>query len=334
MREGGTMVESGKHWRALMVFILLVLGLVAPSLWAAPAKVTFGMTAKQGGYWPIYIGQDMGFFADEGVTLDIVVTQRSSTETQAVLSGSLDISSGTPDGFLLALAKGQRTQAVFALRNAPAYSLIGAKGLTSIAQLKGKLIGVSAVTSSDAFFVRKMLASAGLTEADYSLVAVGGTPNRVAALQSGAIAAALIDQPQDFQLLGAGFVRLGLSVDVVRDYAWAWGVVRTDWATSNRDVLVRFLRGLRRSVQWFYDSSNRSKAISILSKETGVSAADAEATYDLWVKTKLLVPDLVPSGAGLVALEDLMTANGQFAGAQPPSPEQFINLIYLDEAKR
>jgi ABC-type nitrate/sulfonate/bicarbonate transport system substrate-binding protein len=292
------------------------------------------MTAKQGGYWPIYIGQDMGFFANHGINLDIVITQKSSTETEAVLSGSLDVSSGTPDGFLIALAKGQSTEAIFALRNAPSYSLIAASGIQHVSDLKGKLIGVSAVTSSDAFFVKQMLANDGLSESDYSLIAIGGTPARVAALQSGAIQAALIDQPQDFALISAGFGRLGLSIDVVKDYAWAWGVVRSDWAAANQDAVVRFLKALRQSVTWFYDPANRQQAIDILVRETGVSADDASSTYDIWSKSKELVPDSAPSPTGLQALESFMTANGQFSGLQAPAATQFINVTYLNQASQ
>jgi ABC-type nitrate/sulfonate/bicarbonate transport system substrate-binding protein len=298
----------------------------------ANITITFGETALQAGYWPMYIAQAKGFFQKQKLTVTTVITQNSANDTAAVLSGSLLVSTGTPDGFLLALAKGQQVRAVFALRNAPAYSLLVGKNIDSWADLKGHRIGVSAVTSSDAFFIQKMLAAHGLQSNDYQLIAVGGTPARVAALQSGGISASLIDQPQDFALEGQGYKSLGVSSDVVHDYAWAWGVVTQAYASKHRAAVVRLIKGLQNAVTWFYNPAHRAEAIAILAKATSVKTQDAAATYDLWVQKKVLVPNLQPSRPGLLALQGLMVSSGEAKGVTLPTPSQFIDTSYLKAA--
>lgn len=298
----------------------------------ANITITFGETAQQAGYWPLYIAQAKGFFRAQKLTVTTVVTQNSANDTAAVLSGSLLVSTGTPDGFLLALAKGQQVRAVFAIRNAPAYSLIVGKNINTWSDLQGKRIGVSAVTSSDAFFIQKMLAAHGLQSNDYQLISVGGTPARVAALQSGGISASLIDQPQDFALEGQGYKSLGVSSDVVKDYAWAWGVVTQAYASKHRAAVVRLIKGLQNAVTWFYNPAHRAQAIAILAQATSVSTQNAAATYDLWVQKKVLVPNLQPSVPGLLALEGLMQSSGEARGVTLPTPGQFMDLSYLKAA--
>jgi ABC-type nitrate/sulfonate/bicarbonate transport system substrate-binding protein len=301
---------------------------------SGPAQVRFAMTSRVAGFWPLYIAQRKGFFQKEGVNLKIITVGRSSVQSQVLLSGSVDVVSGTPDGMLLARSKGKDIVAVAAFRNAPVASLVVLKDIKKLGDLKGKRIAVSEPTGSDSFFVREMLRSAGLTERDYQLVTVGGTPNRAAALESGGVAAALLDQPQDFVLASKGFPRLATTMDHVRDYAWSWVTVRGAWAKQNKDSLVRFLCGLRMGSAWFYDPANRGEAISILSQELGVSTAAAGETYDLWVRVQELAPGMRPSAAGLEQLQRFMTSNNRFEGATPPSPSTFIDLTYLEEAEK
>src|SRR3954468_9677263 len=66
----------------------------APLPAAAPVPVTlnFGVTSPLGVYWADYVGIDKGFYAQEGLNLDIVLTSASVGATQALAGGSLDIS--------------------------------------------------------------------------------------------------------------------------------------------------------------------------------------------------------------------------------------------------
>ena len=326
------------HWLAV-VLLLTLTGCAGTqgaggSDTAGSTEVRFAMTSRVAGFWPLYIAQQKGFFQQEGVDLKIITVAQSSVQSQVLLSGSVDVVSGTPDGMLLARSRGEDVVAVAAFRNAPVASLVVSTDVKSLGDLKGKRIAVSEPTGSDSFFVREMLRSAGLTERDYQLVTVGGTPNRAAALESGGVAASLLDQPQDFVLARKGFRRLANTMDHVRDYAWSWVTVRGGWAKQNKESLVRFLCGLRTGSAWFYDPANREEAIDILAQELGVSAADAGDTYELWVRVRELAPGMQPSAAGLEQLQRFMTSNKRFEGAAPPAPSTFIDLAYLEEAAK
>ncbi|HEY7060492.1 MAG TPA: ABC transporter substrate-binding protein [Chloroflexota bacterium] len=63
----------------------------APTVPPAPVTLNFGTTSPLGTYWVDYVGIDKGFYAQEGLTLDIVLTGASVGATQALAGGSLDI---------------------------------------------------------------------------------------------------------------------------------------------------------------------------------------------------------------------------------------------------
>lgn len=59
--------------------------------------------------------------------------------------------------------------------------------------------------------------------------------------------------------------------------------VNTTWAKTHADLVVAFLNAHVQSVQWLYDSSNRSRAIDILARETNAAPEDAAKLYDAYV---------------------------------------------------
>ena len=79
---------------------------VAATAPPAPVTLDFGTTSPLGTYWVDYVGIDKGFYAQEGLTLDIVLTGASVGATQALAGGSLDISNHSPDSAIIADEKG------------------------------------------------------------------------------------------------------------------------------------------------------------------------------------------------------------------------------------
>ncbi|HLH27144.1 MAG TPA: ABC transporter substrate-binding protein, partial [Chloroflexota bacterium] len=162
---------------------------------AALIPVRYSITSRTAGNWQDYVAARKGWFAENGVDPDIVVTGTTVVSVQSLASGSTDISYITADSAIAAVEKGADIVAVWGGQNLPVYSLVVQPQITSYEQLRGTTIGVSALSSGDAFFVQKMMERAGLRlQEDYDLLPAGGTPERYAALKSGTIAGALLVQ--------------------------------------------------------------------------------------------------------------------------------------------
>jgi len=296
---------------------------------AALIPVRYSITSRTAGNWQDYVAARKGWFAENGVDPDIVVTGTTVVSVQSLASGSTDISYITADSAIAAVEKGADIVAVWGGQNLPVYSLVVQPQITSYEQLRGTTIGVSALSSGDAFFVQKMMERAGLRlQEDYDLLPAGGTPERYAALKSGTIAGALLVQPFDTRIVKDGFRRLALSTEAVRYYSWNALWVRRDWARANEDTLLRVLRAMRKAHAWLYDPNNREEAIDILASELHAERDEASDAYDL-----LIEQGTAFSRQGEIPEEAMQTPVEFLAGrgdipSPPPPPSKYIDMSY------
>jgi ABC-type nitrate/sulfonate/bicarbonate transport system substrate-binding protein len=300
---------------------------------AGATSISVAVYGMHASYWPLYAAQDSGCFVDNDLEVDLVVPQAGSGITQAVVSGSVQLGIGTPDGFILAQSEGQGVHAVAALQNNPIGSLLVPPGSDFPENVRGDLVAVSNEKSGDAYLTRKLLADAGLAEGEYSFVNAGGTPDRAAALSGGGVQAALIGQPQDIPLIAKGYERVGLAADVVADFAWQWAVAQDEWAEANPEALADFLGCVTEATAWWYDPANADAAVALLADTSGADLAAAQATYDLWQETDAFSADLRPSQAAYEGTLDFMNSVDLLDGRKAATFDEFIDTSYLEDAE-
>lgn len=170
---------------------------------AAVAAPTIGWTQSQpkvtiavGGknllyYLPLTIAETQGFFKDEGLDFTIVDFAGGSRALQAVIGGSADVVSGAFEHTINMQAKGQFLRE-FALQGRVPQVVLGVNPKTmpnyrTVADLKGKKVGVTAPGSSTNVMLNFVLARAGLKPTDVSVIGVGAGNGAVAAMRSGQI---------------------------------------------------------------------------------------------------------------------------------------------------
>jgi ABC-type nitrate/sulfonate/bicarbonate transport system substrate-binding protein len=184
-----------------------------------------------------------------------------------------------------------RTIAVV-LRRAP-YVLIGQPNVRSPEELKGKRIGVSSVGGMSAYLVREIIARSGLNpDRDVTLLAIGGTSARVAALLGGTIDAALVVAPDNYALERKGYRRLLLASDYV-NYPLSGVAASVDFLARNKPVAVSFLKALLEGAK--FTRENKSDAVRFIKKYLKVPDDEAEKSYDFLIKE--MPPDLLPEDA-------------------------------------
>lgn len=304
----------------------------APTAAPAPANIEFGMVVPVAHYWGLWIADDRGFLRDEGLTIEITVTETPSKAIQALVGGSLDITGGPPDAVVLANQRGGDLAIVAGQNNRAAYSFIVGSDIQGYPDLRGKQFAVSDLHDGSVVLMRRMLSANGIRLEEYSLVPVGGSAARVGAVQNGQAAGAMVGQPQDFRAVDAGLKSLGFSTSVAPNYLFEVAAVRRDWARANEDRLVRYLRAYARACRWLYDPANRAEAIRILAAGTRTDEAVAEKTYALYIDELQAIPrNGEVSLPGMAAVLEAMLDVGTLEGPAPP-PERFVDESYLRKA--
>jgi len=142
-------------------------------------------------YLPLSIAEGLGFFKSEGLEVTIADFAGGSRALQAVVGGSADVVSGAFEHTLNMQAKGQRLRA-FVLQGRAPQVVLGVNPKTmpnykTVADLKGKKIGVTAPGSSTNVMANFVLAKAGIKPSDVSIIGVGAASGAVAAMRSGQI---------------------------------------------------------------------------------------------------------------------------------------------------
>src|ERR1700761_7343651 len=192
-------------FRAALCGVLL---LSAPA--QAADKVIAGSLGGQAPLWAIYVAVHKGFFAAEGLDLELNFGQSGAAVTQQLTGGSLDValSVGITDP-IRAIEKGAPLALIRIVGNAAPYVLIGKPELKSIADLKGKTISTGADNDITTVYFERMMTANGLKKGDYTTLPAGVAAARFAALKAGVVDAAVVLPPVNFQAGKAGLVTLG-----------------------------------------------------------------------------------------------------------------------------
>ena len=318
---------------APLILALIILGGTAGAQSSRDEKyVIIGTTSKTVGYMAPWVGKIKGFFQSEGVRVDIPILRSATTGIQALVGGSTQFDATTVDAMISAVDKGQELEVIGGIINGATYRLVATKKFQSFKDLKGATIGVSSLTSGSTVLLRLMLEKNGLNyPRDYTLLSMGGTPERFAALESGRMDATLLAAPLSYKAVDLGFTKLGDVHEYVKHYQLSGLVVTRRWARDNQDTVKKVLRGLIRSFQWLHQ--NREEAVSLISSELKLERRYAEAGWEEYVRSNAWPPKGEIDIEGVKTQIQILAQINKQAGPLPP-PERYANLSYLKAAQK
>ena len=295
--------------------------------------INYGNIVLTASTWPFLIAEQEGFFVKESIDFKRVIGGNTTATTQALVGGSTDIAQMNLVNLLGANSAGADLVVIAGDSTVPIYTLIVHPSIKSYADLKGKRLAVTGPTDPLNYIFVRMLAANGLTPADYELIGLGGAPQRLAAVQNGGVAGALVNQPSDFIALASGFNSLGLSTDYVDNFQYTITGARRDWAQKNRPLVVRFLRAYLKACEFFYDPKNKEAAVRALAERTKSDKEEAEKTYALYMKTKKTIPR--DGGVDVQGARKVAESWKDFGLPKtPPLVDSAIDLSYLTEARK
>ena len=163
-------------------------------------------------YLPLTLAEQLGFFKAEGLEVEISDFAGGARALQAVVGGSADVVSGAYEHTINLQSKGQFFQGFVLQGRAPQIAMaVSNKTMPdykSVADLRGKKIGVSAPGSSTNMMANLVLARAGLKASDVSFIGVGTAAGALTAIRSGQIDAISNIDPVMTMLEQKGDVRI------------------------------------------------------------------------------------------------------------------------------
>ncbi len=307
---------------AILGFAIASLLAVAPT--RAADTVTIGTVGSpSANLWPLFIGVEKGFYTAENVKPDLVYIQSSAAVIQQLSAGSLDMSMST--GIVDPIRAIDQGAAIALTRfevQVPPYALLAKSSIKSLQDLKGKIVSVGGPKDITRLYVDRMLAAQGLKTGDYDYHYAGATTARAQALLSGAVDAAILLPPSNFQIQNQGYNDLGLAMRYAPELAFSGTVVNKAWAARSADVLKRVLAAQSKSTEYLYDSKNRTEVANILVKVSGQKLEDVDKSYDFFTKNNFFDRTGKISRAKMTALIEALVGLGDVKA--PGNIERFL----------
>ena len=199
--------------KLLLVVLVLLFGPVEGLSRAAEVQViTVALVSTS---WntglPTAVARGAGFFKEEGLEVRPVTLASSGPIMMALLmSGQTDLVIAGAVAILRGIARGAPVVVVSGHLNRMSYALMSAKGLKTVADLRGKTIGITGIGGMGEFTVVESLRRNGLIkDRDFTVLNIeGGPAARIAALKSGKVHAVPLTPGQRVQAEQDGFTLL------------------------------------------------------------------------------------------------------------------------------
>jgi len=286
---------------------------------------------------PLYLK----YWEEEGLDVEVVPTPGAAAAMQLVISGQADVAMGSPNAAFAAIQRGAPLKIYFSTLRGDIFGVAmpAGSGLDSIDDLKGKTVGVSSFASAGTPYLKGLLATAGLTDQDVSIVEVGVGGRAASALLSKQVDALALWDEAYVQMEGKDINFEKIIKDERADAAFSSSlVVSEDSIKNRRQALIGLARGIAKAQ--LYEAENLEAAARIhwevypqSAPREGVNEQTLDdATKVLAVRQHIQSKDAFGSGKFgdippdyMVRFQDYLIATDQLPAAIDPT------LYYTNE---
>lgn len=274
------------------------------------------------------VGIAAGIFKKEDIELQITSLAGGAKLHQAMIAGSLDVAlgAGTDIGLIV---KGAPEKGVGVLATKPSNMVLQASTLshvTTIAEMKGKKVGVSSVGALTYWLGQQLMKHEGWGPNGLELVATGGGQGNIAGFVSGNLDGAVTSLEAALKVEQAGQGRILLTFgDIVNPFV-AHVIFATDAMMEKHPaVLRRFLKGWYETIA--FARAHKEDAIRYSQPVTGLSDALAHKVYDIEMQTFSADGKFDP--VGLEAVKQALVDLGQLK--EKPDSKTLITEQFLPQ---
>jgi len=289
--------------RTHKAFVSVLLLVAACSLLRTPASalesivIAYPTTSSQ--FAPLWFTRDVGIYEKYGIDAKLVFIQGGSVLLQAMVAGQAQAAQNGVAETATAILRGGDVRILGVTAKIFPYSLIVAKNIKSAKDLIGGRVAINRVGDVSAYGSVLALRKLGLNpERDVTMLQVGGSPQRLAALQSGSVQAAAMDFMSGLRLAKLGFPAL---VQLNLNYPYLGPVVSGKFLRESPALAEAFIKSYVEGIARF--KRNREEGVKALARYMKSSEMDVlNKAYD-FIANDFYAENLEPDAK---AFQDLM----------------------------
>ena len=261
--------------RALVSLTILLL-LTSPQ--PSPAKIIVGLSSVNVAFLPVYATEARGFFKDEGLDVLLVLFSAGATNLQALIGGDIQIMGSAFVETIGGRAAGVDVKNFWGICNIMPFQLFSQPDFKSMKQAKGKRFAISRFGSLTDFLTRSTLRHFGVDPKDVTILQIGSTPARFAALSAKAVDASIVWFPVTEIAKSQGYNKLLDLKEIFPEWPYETFAAKESYLSKERDQVSKFLRAYQKGIRYTLD--NKDDAVRIMRKYVKMDPAYAPAGYD------------------------------------------------------
>jgi len=211
-------------------------------------------------YLPAMLTERLGYFKEAGVDVTLYNEAAGVSAEDEMLAGRVDGVVGFYDHSIDLQSKGKFVQAVIILDRVPGEALVvsNRSGITSLAGLKGKRIGVTGLGSSTNFLASFLVTKGGGSQGEYTPIPVGAGNTLIAAMQQDRIDAAVTTEPTVSRLIKLNMATVlvdmrtaaGTRASLGGTYPAACLYMRLDYVSTHKDAVQRTVNAFAKTLRY------------------------------------------------------------------------------------
>jgi len=313
------------HTLALLIFLIAIPNedLRAQGL----KKVRMGIQSTNIGFLPFHLAYHKGFYREQGIDLETIFMSTQAVNA-AFVRGDLDYSAAV-NGIIQGIVRGAPAKILACAVDRPLQSFIARKDIRAPRDLKGKKVAGSTTGGTATLMADAALKHFGL-EPGRDVTVVTLRDNRLTALESGTVDAALLGVPENIIAVEKGYNELLFLGDVLSFPQNGFGA-SVKKIQESPDEVYGMVRATLRGFIFSLEPRNRDEVIGIIMKQWRLT--DRRLAGEMLKQFgRGIIRDMSIKPEGMQLMIDLVREDSKVA--QPFSASQIVDFSFLERARR
>ena len=235
---------------------------------------------------PLYVARDKKFYEKYGLDVQLLLVNSGSLVAQMFAAGELQMTANAPASLISLAASGQKLSFFLGLSNTSPFTMVTQTNIRRAEDLKGKKIGTARFGGSS--HISALIAlehlHLDLKRDRIVLIQTGVDPDRMAALESKAIDAAMLQRVATKIMVGKGYNPLLNMVQAKIPYQNTGVTVKRDYAAANAKIMDAFTRATIEAYGYIFNKENKQAVKEVLARN--LRLANLDAAEDFYVEAQ------------------------------------------------
>src|SRR3990170_3191816 len=312
---------------ATLTFLIVVSGVSLVRAAAAPVeKVNASYGAISGSMMPIWVAKEAGLFEKHGLDLSLVYISGGPRAIMALLGSSVQFVNHSGMPALEAYQRGADTAMIASPMNQLEHSLVVQKNISSVEQLRGKILGMSTAGSLTDILLREGLRLNGISDKDVTILPVGDLGARLNALQTGRLHGVIVAGVQTLTATKMGFKQLIDFSKLPIEISGSGILVRRAYVMKNQETTLKFLKAWIEGI--YLLKAKPEFGLGVLKKYVATQDTEVLNTIYGHYKDKL---DTKPTPLGRVAKSMFYLLSRTNPDIPGGNPEGFVDARFINQ---